>query len=148
MLSGFKFVCMQPITKIIGGIRAIHSHEIIPIYLRHTEINRTMNNPYLKYQKQNVMNASPMKIVVKLYDLAIQATWREDEKELREILSTLIRGLNFDYEISGQLFALYQYCQDISRKGHYQEIRDLLEPIRDAWEEAANTNPVTMSEAK
>lgn len=93
-----------------------------------------------------MLNASPMKIVVKLYDLAIQASWREDDKQLREILSTLIKGLNFDFEISGQLFSIYQYCQELARKGEYQEVRDLLEPLRDAWEQAANTSPIAVGQ--
>jgi flagellin-specific chaperone FliS len=96
-----------------------------------------MRDPQLQYQRQSVINASPVKIVIKLYDLAIQATYREDDKRLREILSTLIKGLNFDHEPAGQLFNIYQYCQEISREGRFDEIRELLEPIREAWEESA-----------
>lgn len=95
-----------------------------------------MHNPHLKYQQQAVAEATPVKLVIKLYDLAIQATYREDDKQLREILTSLMSSLNFDYALSDQLFALYKYCQDISRKGNFEEIREILEPIRDAWEEA------------
>lgn len=83
------------------------------------------------------MNASPVKLVVKLYDLAIQATWREDGQKLREILSTLVKGLDFDHEPAEQLYNIYRYCQDISREGRFEEIREILEPIREAWEESA-----------
>ena len=75
-----------------------------------------------------------------MYDLVLQATYREDDKRVREILSTLITGLNFEYEPAGQLFSLYKYCQGLSRKGHYEEIREVLEPLRDAWQEAAGQN--------
>jgi flagellin-specific chaperone FliS len=85
------------------------------------------------------MNASPLKLVVKMYDLAIQATYREDGKRFRDIISELIHGLNFEYEPSGQLFEIYRYCQDLSRKERYDEIREILEPLRDTWEEVANS---------
>jgi flagellin-specific chaperone FliS len=99
-----------------------------------------MRNPQLVYQQQSVKNASPLKLVVKMYDLVLQATYREDDKRVREILSTLITGLNFDHEPAGQLFSLYKYCQGLSRKGQYEEIREVLEPLRDAWLEVAWQN--------
>jgi flagellin-specific chaperone FliS len=97
-----------------------------------------MRNPQLVYQQQSVKNASPLQLVVKMYDLVIQATYREDDKRVRDLLSTLISGLNFDHEPADQLFSLYKYCQDLSRKGDYEEIREILEPLRDTWDEVAN----------
>ncbi|MDR8393027.1 flagellar protein FliS [Aliifodinibius sp. S!AR15-10] len=97
-----------------------------------------MQNPQQVYQRQAVLNASPLQIVVKLYDLAIQASYRKNGEKLRDVLSTLIESLNFEYEPSDQLFELYKYCQDLSRKEEYEEIREILEPLRDAWEEVAN----------
>lgn len=99
-----------------------------------------MRNPQLVYQQQSVKNASPLQLVVKMYDLVLQASYREDDKRVRDILSTLITGLNFDHEPAGQLFSLYKYCQGLSRKGEFQEIRDVLEPLRDAWQEVAGQN--------
>jgi len=99
-----------------------------------------MRNPQLVYQRQSVMNASPLKLVVKMYDLAIQASYREDDNKLRDILTTLIDSLNFEHEPAGQLFELYRYCQDLSRKQKFDEIREILEPLRDTWEEVANKN--------
>lgn len=96
-----------------------------------------MRNPQLEYQRQSVMDASPIKLIVKLYDLAIQATYREDEQKLRNILSTLIKGLNFDHEPADQLFNLYRYCQNLAREGKFDEAREILEPLRQAWEESA-----------
>ncbi len=96
-----------------------------------------MRNPQLEYQRQSVMNASPIKLVIKLYDLAIQASYREDDKKLRDILSTLIKGLDFEHEPAEQLFNLYRYCQDLSRQKKFDEIREILEPLREAWEDTA-----------
>jgi flagellar protein FliS len=91
-----------------------------------------------------VLNASPVQLVVKLYDLAIQATYREDDKRFREIVSSLIQGLNFDHEPAGQLFQIYRYCQDISRKQKFEEIREILEPLRETWEQVASSAPAEM----
>ncbi|MEX2600476.1 MAG: flagellar export chaperone FliS [Balneolaceae bacterium] len=98
-----------------------------------------MRNPQLEYQRQSVMNASPVQLVVKMYDLLIQATYRKDEKRVRDILTTLTNGLNFDHEPADQLFSLYQYCQDLARKGKLDEVREVLEPLRDTWQEVAGT---------
>lgn len=97
-----------------------------------------MRNPQLAYQTQSVKSASPLQLVIKMYDLTIQATYREDEKKVRDLLSALIYGLNFDYEPSEQLFSLYQYCQDMARKQKFEEVREVLEPLRSSWEEVAN----------
>jgi len=97
-----------------------------------------MQNPHQVYQRQAVLNASPLRLVVKLYDLVLQATYRKDEERVKDILSTLIESLNFDYEPAGELFQLYKYCQDLARQQEYEEIREILEPLRDAWDTIAN----------
>jgi flagellin-specific chaperone FliS len=89
------------------------------------------------YRKQAVLNASPVALVSLLYDEAIACTWRKDREKLLAILSQLIRGLNFDYELAGDLFGLYSYCQQQVRREKFEEVRELLEPIREAWREVA-----------
>ena len=84
------------------------------------------------------MNASPLQLVVKLYDLAIQASYRQEGEKVRAILGELTDGLNFDYEPAPQLFDLYRYCQELARKEQFEEFREIMEPLRDAWEEASN----------
>lgn len=96
-----------------------------------------MPNPQEVYQQQAIMNSSPLQLVVKLYDLLLQATYRKDQKRVREVLNTLIESLNFDHEPAEELFQLYQYCQDLTREEKYGEIREILEPLRDAWEQAS-----------
>lgn len=97
-----------------------------------------MRDPQLVYQQQAVKNASPLQLVVKMYDLLIQASYREDGQKVKEILSTLIAGLNFDHEPADQLFAIYRYCQDLARKSEFEQIREVMEPIRETWDEVAN----------
>lgn len=92
-----------------------------------------MNSAISTYRKQAVLNATPAELVGLMYDEAIACTWRKDRDKLLGILSQLIRGLNFDYELAGDLFGLYSYCQQQARKQQFDEVRILLEPIRDAW---------------
>lgn len=106
-----------------------------------------MQNPQQAYQQQAVINASPVKLVVKLYDLVLQATYRKDNQRVKDVLSTLIESLNFDYEPANELFQLYQYCQELARKEKYEEIREILEPLRDAWDNAENNKQVTKEDA-
>ncbi|MDZ7772920.1 MAG: flagellar export chaperone FliS [Balneolaceae bacterium] len=99
-----------------------------------------MKDPQLQYQRQAVKNASPAELVTKLYDFAIQACYKEDEERLYQVLAALIKSLNFDYEISGNLYGLYEYCQRMSRERKFEEVRELLEPIREAWIEGVVKN--------
>jgi len=101
-----------------------------------------MRNPQLIYQTQSVKVASPLQLVVKLYDLLIQASYVGDEKKVKDILTTLMHGLDFDYEPAEQLFSLYQYCKELARKQKFEEIREVLEPLRDAWSQVANKTDV------
>lgn len=100
-----------------------------------------MQNPQQVYQRQSIQNASPLQLVVKLYDFVLQATYRKDQSRVREVLSTLIESLNFEHEPADELFQLYQYCQELAREEKYEEIRELLEPLRDAWDQVANGTP-------
>ena len=77
-----------------------------------------------------------------MYDFAIQASYLEDGQKLKDILSTLIKGLNFDHEPAGQLYELYRYCQGLARKNQFDEVIEILEPLRDTWQEVANNGAV------
>lgn len=94
-----------------------------------------MENPQIKYQRQAIKNASPAELIGKLYDFAIQACHKKEKEKVRESLSVLIKSLNFDYEISGELYGLYEYCQRQAENGKFEEVCELLEPIREAWNE-------------
>src|SRR5690625_4932319 len=97
-----------------------------------------MRDPQKVYQQQAIANSSPIQRVVKLYDLLLQATGMEDGEKVKAILSALTTGLNFDHEPADQLFSLYRNCQDLARKEQFEEIREVLEPLRDTWSEVAN----------
>lgn len=87
----------------------------------------------MEYQRQSVKQSSPEELITKLYDLAILSCYRNDKVKVKEILNTLIKSLNFEYEISSTLYELYDYCRNILDEEKYDEVRELLEPVRDAW---------------
>jgi flagellin-specific chaperone FliS len=92
------------------------------------------------YQAQAVKNASPTELISILYDLLIQSCHKQEQERAMDILSTLIRSLNFDYELSSDLFGIYEYCQRQIRKQNYQEVIELIDGIRDTWNEAMVNN--------
>lgn len=104
-----------------------------------------MQTPQQVYQRQSVIQASPAQLVVKMYDLTLQATWREDAKRVRDLLTALINGLDFEQPLSNELFELYRYCQELTRSGDLAQVRELLEPLRDSWEEVARKQAGAMS---
>ncbi|MEX0773136.1 MAG: flagellar export chaperone FliS [Balneolales bacterium] len=94
-----------------------------------------MKNQHLEYQRQSVMQSSPEELIGKLYELATQACYQKDAARAKEILTTLIRSLNFDYEVSGTLYQLYDYCRNILDQEKYDEVINLITPLREAWDE-------------
>jgi len=80
-------------------------------------------NPYQKYQQQSVMTMTPGEMLLKLYDEVITQLnavrqFNEDKdypganaslKKAQRIISYLNQTLDFQYEISGSLSALYDY---------------------------------------
>lgn len=94
-----------------------------------------MTNPIHDYQRQEILSASPTKLISILYDFAIQACYQEDDEWLQKVLDQLIRALNFEYELAESLYDIYEYCKRQGRKGEFEVVRVLIEDIRDTWNE-------------
>jgi flagellin-specific chaperone FliS len=87
-----------------------------------------------EYRQQDVMGASPLRLVVMAYDVAIQACEQKDFERAVKAISVLRDALNFDYqEIAVGLFRIYQYCLDCLRKGDYPQAMGYLKELREAW---------------
>lgn len=90
-----------------------------------------------EYRQQDVMGASPIRLVVMAYDLAIRACDSKDFAKATKAISVLRDALNFDYpEVSVGLFRLYQWSLDCLRNGDYASARKILVELRDAWRES------------
>jgi flagellar protein FliS len=89
------------------------------------------------YRNDQLANLSPVRVIDKLYSIAILACKKNDKTLAIKALTELIVGLNFEYEeIATGLFRLYQYCKDCIRKGDMTEAIHVLEELRSTWAEA------------
>lgn len=87
-----------------------------------------------QYQKQDVMNASPLRLVIMTYDLAIRSCDQQDFTKAIKTVSALRDTLDLDYpEVSSGLFRLYQWCLDCIRKNDYASASNVLTELRGAW---------------
>jgi flagellin-specific chaperone FliS len=90
--------------------------------------------PYKKYQQQDVMNASPLRLVIMTYDLAIRACEAQDFVKATRTISALRDTLDLDYpDVAMGLFRLYQWCLDCIRKNDYASAITTLTELRGAW---------------
>lgn len=87
-----------------------------------------------EYRQQDVMGASPIRLVVMAYDLAIRACEQQDFEKATRAISVLRDALDFDHaEVSVGLFRLYQWCLDCLRKGDFASAGSTLRELREAW---------------
>lgn len=87
-----------------------------------------------EYRQNDVLGASPLRLVVMAYDLAIQSCHRKDFEKATRAISVLRDALNFDYQDAATgLFRVYQWCLDCIRQGDYDSAISALSELRDAW---------------
>jgi flagellin-specific chaperone FliS len=92
-----------------------------------------------EFRKQKVIGASPMRLVLMAYDLAIFACERRDFDRATKAVSVLRDALGYDYgDIAVGLFSLYQWCLDCIRKEDYNDAVKTLRELREAWAIAEN----------
>lgn len=117
-----------------------------------------MINAYEQYQRNNIMLASPQKLLIMLYDGAIKfmklARKAIEEKDFGEankniikaqdIISELNCSLNMDVDISKNLRNLYDFINDKLVEANIKksvevldEIVPMVEDLRNTWYEAS-----------
>ena len=116
-----------------------------------------MANPYQQYRKNVINTSTPQELTLMLYNglikhlkLAIQAL---EEKNAEGTNNNLVRSqaileefmgtLNMNYEVSNNLYALYDYMYwrivdaNIKKdKGMIEEVVGFAEDLRDTWNQA------------
>ena len=89
------------------------------------------------YLAKDVLDASPQKLLLKVYDYAIANCRKNDMVRTNKALSELINALNFENsetkEFSLGLMSLYQFCQDQMRKGKTEIVEKILIELRESW---------------
>lgn len=87
-----------------------------------------------QYRQQDVLSASPLRLVIMTYDLAIQSCQQQDFAKAITTISALRDALDMDYpEVANGLFSLYQWCMECIRKGDYDSATRTLTELRGAW---------------
>lgn len=120
-----------------------------------------MNNPYNRYIEQGVMTASPIDLVIMLYDgciknLKLAKMHHEEGKQeevkqcvlkAQDIITELVMSLNLNYEIAKQLMSLYEFMllsmiRFLGDKNidHIMPLIDMLSELRDTWMQVAKAN--------
>lgn len=93
-----------------------------------------------KYKQQDVMSASPLRLVIMTYDLAIRACEQQDFEKAIKTISALRDTLDMDYpDVALGLFRLYQWCLDCIRTGDYASAIATLSELRSAWAQTEQT---------
>ena len=117
-------------------------------------------NPYEQYRQQGVMTASPGELIVMLYDGCIRQmkiailtlTDGNDDAantallKCQAIVQELSRSLDRRYEISVELFRIYDYVEEVLfntfQTRNAEDLRPLVEimqELHDAWVEASRS---------
>jgi flagellin-specific chaperone FliS len=91
-------------------------------------------DPRRIYRAQQVANEGPGRLVLLVYDTALRACRREQRGLLMRVLHELIAGLDPEQgEIAVGLLRLYEYALWQLREGNLEEVRQVLEGLREAW---------------
>ena len=130
----------------------------------------TLTDPYQAYAEATVVGSNPVRLVVALYEGAVDAV-REARQCLRsgdimlrsrninkavKILTELLVSIDQERggEIGGQLKSLYAYMQSRILAAHCEqseaplkEVEGLLTTLLEAWQRVADTNEAESAEA-
>ncbi|MDR0951711.1 MAG: flagellar export chaperone FliS [Oscillospiraceae bacterium] len=119
-----------------------------------------MKNPQETYLKQTILTASPMELIVMLYDalrknllLAQRNIHKKAPAEAhlnlikaQEIVTELMRSLDMSFEISANLMNLYEFMIEHLAEANMKkdadlvaEVADLVTELRDAWKQVCET---------
>ena len=117
-------------------------------------VRRTIENQkviqsknYMQYQdqylEQKILSASPKQLIAYIYDAAIASCRKRDIEKTTAAIGILINSLNFDdnediKDMSSKFTQYYEYILYLVRKKRFDEARNNLKEIRDAWVEAMN----------
>ncbi|MGD8777583.1 MAG: flagellar protein FliS [Ignavibacteria bacterium] len=89
------------------------------------------------YLVKEVLEATPQKLLLKIFDFAILHCKKGDVYRTNNALSELINSLNFEdekaRELSIQLLRLYQFSQEEMRKQNIEVVLKILTTLRETW---------------
>ena len=119
-----------------------------------------IGNPYQQYKEQGILTASPLELIVLLYDGCIKqiklaklhmeaGSYQDANRSLQraqDIVTELSSSLDFQYDISHELVAIYEFVlrslmevNATKETGPVDEIITILAELRDAWSAVGKT---------
>jgi flagellin-specific chaperone FliS len=91
-------------------------------------------DPRRIYRAQQVSNLTPGRLALLAFDTALRACRSGERGLLMRVLHELIAGLDLDQgEVAVGLLRLYEYSLWQLREGNVEEVRLLLQELRDTW---------------
>lgn len=91
------------------------------------------------FRNEEILNASPEKLMLKVYNYTILACKKKDRDKASDGLVELINSLNFDYEEPAVgLLGLYRYCLSNLNEEGFNQVADILNDLKGTWTEALN----------
>jgi flagellar protein FliS len=101
------------------------------------KINDIQNNRANAYLANDILDASPQKLLLKVYDFAIAQCNKKNIEKTNKALAELISALSYEgetvAEISNGLRRLYEYCQEQVRKQNFDIVLKILTELRATW---------------
>lgn len=88
---------------------------------------------YKKSQELDILSADPAALVVKVYDYVLSACKREKADEASQGIALLIDSLDFEEDLSMDLFQLYRYAMERAKAGGFQETVEIISGLKEAW---------------
>ncbi|MGQ9607783.1 MAG: flagellar export chaperone FliS [bacterium] len=86
------------------------------------------------YQKNDVVSATPLRLIVMVYDRAILGCQQRNIEMAWKAIKVLIDNLNMDIQpLAGRLLAIYEYCNELMRNGEFDSACKILKELRDTW---------------
>jgi len=91
------------------------------------------------YQTNRAVSTSPLSRLLTVYDYTLRACENQRLEDLTRGLRVLMESLDFSYPVANQLASLYDWCAEMGRQKRFAEAAGLLQELRNAWDEAAQS---------
>ncbi|MCM3750200.1 flagellar export chaperone FliS [Paenibacillus pasadenensis] len=127
-----------------------------------------IQSPYQKYQQLSAQTATPLQLVIMLYDGAIRfvkqgITGLEHNNyeaannnfcKAESILHELVASLNFEFPVAKQLLTIYEYmlhqliqANVYKQVGNAQEVVEHLVELRQSWKQLSGGSAAIQQQA-
>ena len=102
--------------------------------MQNAELDVQSRSALDKSRKEQYLNLTPVQVIYKLLDIAVQNCKKEERTIAVRALNELILALNFEHqEVALGLFRLYDYSKQCIHNGEFSKAITVLEDLRSVW---------------